>query len=557
MKRKILFMTLALVVLTFFGCKPPKEFIDSIKTTPNPAEYKAGKVEVVFEGTFPEKYFKKNMIMTVTPYIQTADGEIYEAESVVYQGEKIKDNNEVISYKVGGKYTQTSVWDYKDGMEDSKIFIKAKGTVGKKEFELDPVEVATGVNITPLLVSTQPGTGDLKAAITADKFQRIIEERTDAQIKFLVNQADVRNSELKSEQIKALTAAIKAAKEAENRELKGLNISSYASPEGTLEFNEKLSDNRGKNSEKYINKQLKKLKAEVAIDSKFTAEDWEGFKELVEASNIEDKALILRVLSMYQDPEQREKEIKNLAAAYKTIDEIILPELRRSKMTLVVDIIGKSDEEIASLAKTDVAQLNVEELLYAATLTQDYNEKAEIYSKVIEIYPDEVRGVNNLGMVYYEQGKLADAKRLFAKALKMTPDCPSVNFNNGLIALAENDIEKAEEFFGKAGGVGEGLDYANGAIAILKGNYKKAAELFGNSTSNNAALANLLNKNNGAARKALENNENANATTAYIKAILAARTNNKDNFNAAKAELEQNEALKARAEKDVEFMNMK
>lgn len=554
MKRKTLLLTLALVVLTFFGCKPPKEFIDSIKTTPNPAEYKAGKVEVVFEGTFPEKYFAKNMIMTVTPYIETADGEIYEAESVVYQGEKVKENNQIIAYKVGGKYTQTSVFDYKPGMEDSKIFIKATVKAGKKEYELEPVQVGTGVNITPLLVSTQPGTGDLKAAITADKFQRIIEEKTDAQIKFLVNQANVRDSELRTSQIKALTAAIKAAKEAENRELKSLNISSYASPEGSLDLNEKLSNNRGENSQKYINRQLKRLKAEVAIDSKFTAEDWEGFQQLVESSNIEDKALILRVLAMYEDPEQREKEIKNLAVAYKAIDKIILPELRRSKMTLTVDVIGKSDAEIDSLAKNDAAQLNVEELLYAATLVADYSQKAEIYSKVIELYPDDVRGVNNLGMIYYEQGKVADAKRLFAKALKMAPECPSINYNNGLVALAENNIEKAEEFFGKAGGVGKDLDYANATIAILKGNYKKAAELFGNSTSNNAALANLLNKNNGAARKALENNEAPNATTYYIKAILAARTNNNSELNAAKAEFEKNETLKARAEKDVEFI---
>lgn len=557
MKKSYLFLTLALVVLTFFGCKPPKEFIDSIKATPNPAEYKAGKVEIVFEGTFPEKYFTKKMTMEITPVLTTADGKVYKAQPVRYQGEKVEGNDKTIKYKVGGKYTQTAVFNYEDGMEKSEITLEAVVNTGKKEYALDPVKVADGVNITPLLVSAKPATGDLKAEITADKFQRIIEEKTDAQIKFLVNQANIRGSELKNEEIVALTKAIKEAKKADNRELKGIEISSYASPEGTLDFNEKLSNRRGESSKKYINDQLKKVKAEVSIDSKFTAEDWEGFQKLVESSNIEDKALILRVLSMYSDAEQREKEIKNLAVAYKAIDEQILPELRRSNMTLRVDVIGKSDAEIDSLAKVAPATLNVEELLYAATLTQDLEAKAAIYTKATELYSSDARCFNNLGMVRYEQGKVEEAGRAFAKALQMAPKCPAINYNNGLIALANGDIAKAEEFFGNAGGVGSSLNYANGVIAIMKGNYKKAAELYGNSASNNAALANILNNNNGAARKALQNVENPNATTAYLKAVLAARTNNAKEFEAAKADFEKCPALKERATKDVEFTNMK
>lgn len=557
MKKSILFLTTALVVLTFFGCKPPKDFIDSIKANPNPAEYKAGKVEISFEGTFPEKYFTKNMTMTVTPVLTTSEGKVYKAEPVTYQGEKVKGNDKVIRYKVGGKYNQTAVFNYEPGMEKSEITLEAVVNTGKKEYALEPVKVADGVNITPLLVSVKPGTGDLKAVITPDKFQRIIEEKTDAQIKFLVNQANIRSSEMKDEHVVALTKAIEEAKKADNRELKGLEISSYASPEGAFDFNEKLSGRRGESSKNYINRQLKRLKAEVSIDSKFTAEDWEGFQKLVESSNIEDKALILRVLSMYSDPEQREKEIKNIAVAYKVIDETILPELRRSKMTLKVDVIGKSDAEIDSLAKVSPEKLNVEELLYAATLTNDLDAKAAIYTKATELYSNDARSFNNLGMVRYEQGKIADAGRAFAKALKMAPKCPAINYNNGLIALANGDMAKAEEFFGNAGGVGAGLDYANGVIAIMKGNYKKAAELFGNFASNNAALANLLNNNNGAARKALDNVENPNATTAYLKAVLAARTNNKKDFDAAKAELEKCAVLKERADKDVEFANMK
>ena len=557
MKKQSLILTLALVVLTFFGCKPPKEFIDSIKATPNPAEYKGGKIEVVFEGSFPDKYFGKKMTMQVVPVLTTADGKVYKAEPVNYQGEKIKDNNDVIKYKVGGKYTQTAVWDYVEGMETGVITLEASGTYGKKEYTLDPIKVIEGVNITPLLVTVKAGTEDLKPAIAADKFQRIIEETTDAQIKFLVNQSTIRGSEKKTEAIVALTKAIKDAKAAENKEFKSIEISSYASPEGELDWNEKLSNRRGEASSKYINRELKKLKASVNIDSKFTAEDWDGFQKLVEASSIEDKAVIIRVLSMYTDPQQREQEIKNLAVAYKAIAEEILPELRRSKMTLTVNVIGKSDAEIDSLVKVDAKQLNVEELLYAATLVADNAAKAEIYTKATEIYPNDYRSFNNLGMALYAQGKCEEAARCFAKALEMAPNCPNVNYNNGLIALSKNDVAKAEEYFGKAGGVGKDLDYANGAIAILKGNYKKAAELFGAAATNNAALANILNKNNGAARKALENVATPNAVTAYLQAILAARTNNAADYEKYVAEAAKCEKLAERAKTDVEFVNVR
>ncbi len=557
MKKQSLILTLALVVLTFFGCKPPKEFIDSIKATPNPAEYKGGKIEVVFEGNFPNKYFGKKMTMQVVPVLTTADGKVYKAEPVNYQGEKVKDNNDVIKYKVGGKYTQTAVWDYVEGMETGVITLEASGTYGKKEYTLDPIKVIEGVNITPLLVTVKAGTEDLKPAIAADKFQRIIEETTDAQIKFLVNQSAIRGSEKKTEAMVALTKAIKEAKAAENKEFKSIEISSYASPEGELDWNEKLSNRRGEASSNYINRELKKLKASVNIDSKFTAEDWDGFQKLVEASSIEDKAVIIRVLSMYTDPQQREQEIKNLAVAYKAIAEEILPELRRSKMTLTVNVIGKSDAEIDSLVKVDAKQLNVEELLYAATLVADNAAKAEIYTKATEIYPNDYRSFNNLGMALYAQGKCEEAARCFAKALEMAPNCPNVNYNNGLIALSKNDVAKAEEFFGKAGGVGKDLDYANGAIAILKGNYKKAAELFGAATTNNAALANILNKNNGAARKALENVATPNAVTAYLQAILAARTNNAADYEKYVAEAAKCEKLAERAKTDVEFVNVR
>ncbi len=558
MKKKTLFFTIALVVITFFGCKPPKEFIDNLDVSVNPLEMHANKVEVTVEGSFPDKYFTKKMTMVVTPVLKTKEGKEYKAAPKTYQGEKVKGNNQTIKYKVGGKYKQTAVFDYKEGMEVSELFMNVVVISGNKEYNLDPVKVADGVNITPLLVSVKPGTGDLNAEIAPDKFQRIIEEKEEAEILFLINQSQVRYNEMRGDDVVALTKAIKDAKADDNKEIKGLSISSYASPEGDLDLNEKLSDRRGNASSRYIERQIKRLRAEVKIDSKFTAEDWDGFKALIEASSIEDKAVILRVLSMYSDSEQREKEIKNISAAYKVIADDILPKLRRSKMELTVNVIGKSDEEISKLAKEDPKALNLEEILYSATLVNTLEEKAVIYSKAIELFPNCSRAKNNLGMVRYEQMNITEADRYFTEALKINAQSPIINYNNGLVALAKGNFKNAEVFFGKAGGVGNGLNYANAVLAIKKGQYKKAVSLLGASKSNNAVLANILNKNNTAARNVAAEIENSNATTYYLNAIICARTNDANGVvdNLQKA-INGNAEYKGKAADDIEFKNMK
>ncbi len=557
MKKKILF-ALAVLALVLTACKPPKEFIDKVKMNPDPAVYKAGKVEVTFEGNFPEKYFTKKMTMTVTPVLTTSDGRVYKGTPKTYQGQKIKDNNDVIQYKVGGKYTQSAIFEFEEGMETATITLEATVQTKKKTYELEPVVIGKGINITPTLVSLTPGTGDLNALVISDNFQRIIEERTNAQIKYLINQSQIRSSELNQEEVKALTNTIKNLKNDTVRQIKGIEVSSYASPDGGLDLNEKLAGNRGKSSENYINTQLRKIKAQVSIESNVTAEDWEGFQALVNASNIEDKAVILRVLSMYTDPEEREAEIKKLSAAYKVLADEILPELRRSKMALVVNVIGKSDEEIARLAKEDATKLNEEEILYAATLTNDKAEKQAIYAKATEQFPNSVRAFNNLGYAYYEQGKYAEAQRCFEKAISMDANNAAINYNMGLIMLTNNNVDKAEEYFGKAAGVGKSLNQAQGVIAILKGNYKKAAQLFGNDATNNAALAHILNNDNAAARRALDNNQNPNATTYYLRAVLAARTNNKAEYESNLAQASRLDSKYAtRGANDVEFNNVR
>jgi Flp pilus assembly protein TadD len=319
-------------------------------------------------------------------------------------------------------------------------------------------------------------------------------------------------------------------------------------------LNEKLANARQTQSQKYLQKQLKKAKVDAAIESNVTAEDWEGFQKAMEASNIQDKDLVLRVLSMYNDPEEREAQIKNLSAVFKTIADEVLPTLRRSRLILTTDLIGKSDEEIAALAKNDPAALNVEELLYAATLTENATEKLAIYKKVTELFANDYRGHNNLGIVYFGQGNVAEARRCYAKALQLVPTNADVNYNAGIAAMAEGDLAKAEEHFGKAAGTAGNINAAMGTLYTMKGDYPSASNAYGNTASNNAAVQQILNEDYSGALKTLAKVEKPNAVTAYLTAVVGARQNNRnavyENLTLA---VQRDAQLKARAQKDIEF----
>ena len=299
---------------------------------------------------------------------------------------------------------------------------------------------------------------------------------------------------------------------------------------------------------------MRKLKADVEIGKDFTAEDWDGFKKLMEASNIQDKNLVLRVLSMYSDPEQREREIKNISAAFTTIADEILPQLRRARMQLTVNVIGKSDEEIARLAKDSAQVLTVDELLYAATLTEDLNAKAAIYQKVIDNYGKDVRGYNNLGLVQLQQGNVDAAAANFDKAARIDANSADVNFNLGLVALAKNDLDKAQQYFGKAAGTSGDLNQALGTVYMLKGDYAKAKSSFGSEATNNAALVQILNEDYNGARRTLAAVATPNAMTSYLGAVVGARTNDRNAvYDNLKAAVAKDNSLKAKAANDIEF----
>ena len=548
--KKSLFLAsvVAIALLTSCGTAVQPE---QISVNPSPLTVVGNQVEAEITGTFPVKKFAKNAVLTVTPVLKYNGGEAV-SKSVTYVGESAKENGQVVSYKEGGKYTQVAVFDYVPKMAKSELYLRFEARSGNKVVTLPEVKIADGVISTAkLAVATAE---EVKPQIAADKFQRIIQEVQEADIRFLIQQTTLRNSELKSQEMKDLHAAIKDANTAENKAINKIEVAGYASPDGEQGLNEKLADKRQANAEKYLAKQLKKAKVNAEIESNVTAEDWAGFQKAMEASNIQDKELVLRVLSMYTDPEERETQIKNLSAVYKTIANEILPALRRSRLILTTDLIGKSDEEIAALAKNDPRALSVDELLYAATLTQDAAEKMALYTKATEIFPQDYRAYNNIGMLYFAEGKVADARRSFAKALQMVPADADVNYNAGIAAMAENDLVQAEQHLGKAAGTKGDLKAAMGTLYTMKGDYTAAKTAYGQEATNNAAVQQILNEDYAAARQTLARVAKPNATTAYLAAVVGARTNDRDAvYSNLKLAVQRNAQMKAKAQNDIEF----
>lgn len=547
MKKSFFFASvIAMAVLTSCGTAVQPE---QVTVNPSPLTVVGDNVDATITGTFPVKKFSKKAVLTVTPVLKYEGGEAV-GEPVTYVGEKAKENGKTVSYKEGAKYSQQASFKYVPAMAKSELYLRFTAKNGNKTVEIPDMKVADGVVATAKLAQAQ----DVKPQITADKFQRIIQEMQEADIRFLIQQSNLRNSELKTQEMKDLQAAIKDADQDEKKAINKLEVSGYASPDGGVKLNSTLADARQANAQKYLQKQLKKNKVKAEIESSVTAQDWEGFQKAMEESNIQDKDLVLRVLSMYSDPEEREAQIKNLSAVYKTIADEILPELRRSRLILTTDLIGKSDEEIAELAKNDPASLNVEELLYAATLTKDANEQMAIYKKAVELFPNDYRGYNNMGMLYFNQGSIAEARRSYTQALKIASNNPDVNYNAGVAALADNDLAMAQQYLGKAAGTQGDLNAAMGTLYTMKGEYAAAKNAYGDKPSNNAAVQQILNEDYAAARQTLARVENPNATTAYLAAIVGARTNDRDAvYSNLKAAIQRDAQFRKKAQKDIEF----
>ena len=544
-KNLFLVSVIAMAMLTSCGTVPQPE---QITVNPSPLAVVGDKVNADITGTFPVKKFAKKGVLTVTPVLKF-DGKELEGPTVTYVGEKVKENGTTVSYKEGGQYTQSCSFDYDPAMAKSELYLRFTAKNGKKEVEIPEVKVADGLVVTAKLATAE----DNETIVTTDKFQRIIQDTLEADIKFMIQQAELRSSETGSQKVKDLQAAIKDANNDEKKAINKLEVSGYASPDGGMELNTKLADNRQANAQKFLQKQMKKDKVDAEIEANTTAEDWEGFQAAMENSNIQDKQVVLNVLKMYSDPEERETQIKNLSNVYKTIADDILPQLRRSRLILTRDLIGRSDEEILAELKSDSCQLNVEEMLYAATLVESQDEKLAIYQKAADTFGD-YRAYNNMGMIYFEQGNIEEARRNYNKALEIEPNDPDVNYNAALAAMADNDLAKAEEYLGKAAGTKGDLKAAQGTFYTMKGDYKAAKEAYGNSATNNAAVQQILDEDYAGALQTLKAVKEPNATTAYLLAVVGARTNDRDAVYAnLPVAIERDANMKAKAANDIEF----
>ena len=510
-------MALAGGLLMLTGCnkKLSKFESDYFTTTPTPMETVGQNVPATVTGHIPAKFMVKNAKVTTTPVLKWSSGEA-KGERTVIQGEDVRDNGQVVSYKNGGTVQIPFIVAYEPGMAQSDLWLEFEVDQNGKIYALPQVKVGRGVIATSTLASA----ATVNPAIAKDSFQKVVNEKFTANINFLVNQANIRNSETSSDAYKALNAQLKEAAAAPDREIAGLTINSYASPEGTYEFNEQLAQKREASTTTLLENQLKKDKISDfgELTSSFTPEDWEGFQQLLEKSNIQDKELILAILQMHKDPAEREKEIRNLSSVFNEIKEQILPQLRYSRIVASINVLGKSDQELVELFNKDPQKLTVDEMLYVATLTNDNAKKMDVYEKVCQQFPTDFRGFNDLGATQFAMRDYSGAKQSFEKALRLNPQSKEAEMNLGLLAMLNNDMNRAGTLLGGAAALPEAGD-ALGVYYLSQGDLNKALSSFGSAKTNNAALAQILAKDYQSARNTLAAISNPDATTYYLAAV--------------------------------------
>lgn len=525
---------------------------DNFTVTPSPLEAVAGQVPVTINGRFPEKYMKKKAIVTVTPVLRYAGGEAV-GQSATFQGEKVQGNNQEIAYKVGGNYTMRNTFAYIPEMQQSELFLTFTTQVGKRQVEVPEVKIADGVVATSALLGrTLSGAN---TAVAPDAYQYIIAQTKSAQIRYLIQQAKVRTSELKTTSVQDFIRTLREIKEDQKGlQMGDIEISAYASPDGATDLNSRLAAARERSSATYVRGQLKGIGLNADINTRYTAEDWEGFQELVAASNIQDKDAILRVLSMYPDPEEREAQIRNLSVAFSELADEILPELRRARLTIHYNIVGRTDAEIQSQYKNDPTQLSLEELLYAATLTS--TGKEDIYATAIKQYPNDFRAYNNMAALAYADSDLEAAKAYLDKAASLNANAPEVFANKALVAMAEGKIDEAETLLARAT-TAPNYSELLGNLQVAKGNYAQAVSALNGKASNSTVLAQILNKDYAGAATTLAGLSSENATTNYLKAIVAARTNKAaEAISHLGTAIKLDPSYKERAAKDLEFLSL-
>ena len=552
-KFQLLLLSSAAVVLTSCSGKLGALSSDNFTVTPNPLETQAGKVPATITGSFPANYMKKKAVVQVIPELRF-NGQSAVGQGATFQGESVLGNDQTINYKMGGVYDMKTSFNYQPEMQESELYLTFNARVGKKTVKIPDVKVATGVLATSELYKRTLTSAN--AALSPDAFQRIVKQEQEANIKFLIGQANLRKSELQNNSVQEFVRLLQdiAAKQ-ETLRLDNVEVTGFASPDGGFDINDRLASNRRAVAQKYVDQQMQNTGASGSIDTKYTAEDWDGFKQLVSASNIQDKDVILRVLSMYQDPEEREAQIRNISSAFRELADGILPQLRRSRLIANYEVIGRSDDQIKDQLQRDARQLSIEEMLYAGgQLYADNADKAkEAYQKATQVYPNDARAYNNLARLAYAKGNYAEAKQMVEKALSIDRNQPEANANQGMLALINGDLSTAESLIAKATGA-NGYNEVLGNLHLAQGKYAQAAQDLSGVASNSAALAQILNKNYQEAINTLSSIKNGDGITDYLMAIAYKRINNGSQANTyLQKAIEKDPTLASYAAKDLEF----
>ena len=547
----LIFMAAASAFVLSSCSKLGKLTDENFTVIPTPLELVGGEVPATINGTFPVKYMKKKAVVTVTPVLKYEGGESV-GQSATFQGEKVEGNGTTVSYKMGGVYAMKSSFTYEEPMMKSDLYARFDAKLGNKTVSIPEVKIGYGVLATSNLLSRC----NINGATAPDAFQRIMEQKQEANIKFLINQANLRASELSTVSIKDLGKILREINDnEETRALQNIEVSAYASPDGKLSFNEKLAEKRQNVSADYLKKELKKIKMNADVDTKFTAEDWDGFQELISKSNLQDKEVILRVLSMYKDPEEREQQIRNMSEVFTDIKESILPELRRARLIVNYEVIGRSDDQILAQFSEDPSKLSVEELVYGANkLVTDGATRQQWNQTIAQQYPSDYRALNNMAQQAIANGNSEQAKSYLRQASSINNNAAEVNTNLALLALKDGDIAAAERYLAKGSG-SDTFREVMGNLNIAKGNYTQAASDLAGVKSNSAALAQILAKDYTSAKNTLASIKNADAITSYLQAILAARIGDASTVTSALASaIRQDASLAKRAANDYEFV---
>ncbi len=550
-KLSLLLAMAAIVALNSCSSKMGTMKPEYFTVTPGVLEVVGSEVPVEINGKFPPKVFNKKSVLTVTPVLKYKGGEAM-AEPVTFQGASVRGNDRVISYDNGGSFKTRMSFDYIPEMEDAELYLRFVVNKGNKSYNLPDVKVADGCIATSQLYRQTAATANI--AIGEDAFQRVIKQAKEANIMFLIQQTNLRASQITTTEIEELKAAMAdIAKDFENKVIDEVEVSAYASPDGGVLLNDNIATGRELNTAKFVKNEMKKAKLQGYVDSKYTAEDWEGFQELVAKSELPDKELILRVLSMYDDPEERELQIKNISSIYSELADEVLPQLRRARITLNYQLIGRSDVQILEQYAADPKLLSLEEILYSSILTDDINEQKEIFNTAIKLHPADYRAYNNLGVIAYNEGDYNTAASYFEKALGANANAPEAQLNLGYLELLEGNVSAAESLMA-LGIDSKGGDEALGNLYIAQGEYGRAATLLEGKKTNSAALAQLLNRDYSTTRETLDAITNPDATTYYIKAILGARTSNiAFVYDGLKQAIKLDPSMAQKAASDLEF----